>query len=138
MWNESDDREFVAFYMEKLRRGEDAFFGLIDSPGGDSIVPLLIEEYRRDADPKVRTTLINVIAQFGLRSSIPFFAEALRDTSPPVWKAALDAFFTVPCVESLATLESVSGSIQDAKQRRWFSEAIDQLREQLAKDHDAS
>ncbi|MDB6029180.1 MAG: hypothetical protein JWM68_5403 [Verrucomicrobiales bacterium] len=137
MWNESDDREYVAFYLEKLRRGEDAFFGLIDSPGGDSIVPLLIEEFRRDTDPKVRTTLIKVIAEFGLHSSIPFFADALRDTSPSVWKAALDGFFAVPCAESLAALESAGESVQDKTQRSWFKEAIDQLRNQLAKEKDA-
>jgi hypothetical protein len=137
MWNESDDKKHVAFYMEKLRRGEDVFFGLIESPGGDSIVPLLIEEFRRDPDSKVRTALIKVISEFRLRSSIPFFAEALRDPSPLVWKAALDAFFAVPCAESLAAMESAGASVQDEKQRSWFSEAIDQLREQLAKDENA-
>lgn len=137
MWNESDDRRYVDFYMEKLRRGEDVFFGLIESPGGDSIVPILIEEFRRDPDSKVRTALIRVISEFRLRSSIPFFAEAFRDTSPLVWKAALDAFFAVPCAESLTALESVGESVQDEKQRSWLSEAIDQLREQLTKDEDA-
>ncbi|MDB6112833.1 MAG: hypothetical protein JWR69_4583 [Pedosphaera sp.] len=137
MWNESDDRKYAAFYMEKLRRGEDAFFGLIEGPGGSSVVPILIEEFRRDADPKVRKALIRVISEFRLRSSVPFFAEALRDASPLVWKAALDAFFAVPCAESLAALESVGESVQDKKQRSWFSEAIDQLREQLAKDENA-
>jgi hypothetical protein len=133
MWNENDDRNYVAFHMEKLRRGEGVFFDLIEAPGGSSIVPMLIEEFRRDTNPTVRTALVGVISEFRLRSSIPFFVEALRDANPSVWKAALDAFFAVPCAESLAALETVEASVQDGKQRNWLSEAVGQLREQLLK-----
>jgi hypothetical protein len=72
-----DPQDSVQLYLRELRTGDrdNAFHSLIESD--PSIVPLLIDEFRRETDTKFRGEILKVIGEFRLPETVPFFAEPL-------------------------------------------------------------
>jgi hypothetical protein len=106
-----DPQDSVQLYLRELRTGDrdNAFHFLIESD--PSIVPLLIDEFRRETDTKFRGEILKVIGEFRLPETVPFFAQRLFDG---FWKTALDALVmqaSPGAVDALARArERTSGS----------------------------
>src|SRR3954467_9045521 len=101
-------------FLELARTGhrEAAFHGLIDS--GEAAIPRLVDAYRAEADPAVRSLLVEVIWQLRSHASIEFLAEALNDPDPEVWRQALDGLVTMASPESLRILEAARDTVRVA------------------------
>src|SRR6476619_3563897 len=93
-------------YLDRARAGhrEAALDGLVDL--GEAAIPRLVEVYRAESDPSIRSILIEVIWQLRSPASIEILAEALMDPSPEVWRQALDGLVTLASPESLRVLEA--------------------------------
>jgi len=124
--------DFVEYYLQKLRQldHEDAFFSLVEAD--HSIVPQLIEAYMRETDWDVRATIIEVIWQHRLPTSLDFLADALRDEHPKIWKAALDGIVTIGGKAGKRIFEKERERLLGNPDRtgvrlQWIEKAIEQL-----------
>ncbi len=122
----------VQEYLQQLHQldHDDAFFNLIEAD--DTIVPRLIEAYHSETDEHIRATLVEIIWQHRLTSSLDFLAQALHDNQPEVWKAALDGIVGIGGNAGLALLIQHRGQLQSSLgpsdvRLRWIEEAIQQL-----------
>ncbi len=68
-WN-----DYCSYYIEKLRSRErdDGFHGLIEAD--HSVVPILIDAYRKEKDPVMRCQLVHIIWHHRQQMTIPFLA----------------------------------------------------------------
>jgi hypothetical protein len=114
-----------------LRHGnrDNAFHSLIEAD--PAIVPLLIDEFRREPDATFRDALLRVIAEFRLPDTVPFFAERLFDAH---WKAGLDFCVAQASPDALNALEGARARTFDSQRetddfRAWLEEAITQAHE---------
>jgi HEAT repeat protein len=122
----------MEFYLRKLksRDFDAAFHGLIEVDS--AIVPELIEAYRKETDPGIRSELVRIIWQHRQALLIPFLGEALSDSSPEVWKSALDGLVALASPDALTILNAaLTRTFTTEKEadtfRKWVQEAIDQL-----------
>jgi HEAT repeat protein len=125
--------ERLHYYIQQLRDGdgENAFHCLVEE--GPDIIPwLMVYFFFKETDSQVRVTLVDIIRQHEKCSTIPFFAEALKDPNPIVWKAALDGLVSMPCDESVAALQTALDQPYSDKQfHEWVKEALEQVLEKL-------
>lgn len=119
-------------YLRQLHQPNhaDAFFRLIEAD--DALVPRLIEAYHAEDNPQVRATLIDIIWQHRLPSSLNFLAQALHDEHPEVWKVALDGIVGIGGDAALALLMQHRDQLQSNPgssdvRLRWIEEALQQL-----------
>jgi hypothetical protein len=105
---------------------EDSYHTLLEAPS--DIVPLLIERFVVLTDGRQRARVVNVIWQYRLKSTLPFFVSALGDTHPDVWKEALDGIVTIGGDDAITYLRDWRPrSASDAVKQSWINEAIEQL-----------
>ena len=80
----------VKHYLSEFHAGrcEDAFHSLIESDS--AIISELISAYGDATDIDTKVFVIEVISEFRLDSSLPFFRHSLRSDEPRIWKAALN------------------------------------------------
>lgn len=133
----TDWKEYAAYYIERLggRDSVDAYHSLIEAD--NAVIPFLIEAFRTEQDPTVRSDLVEVIWQHRLPETIEFLSEALDDLASKVWKNALDGLVCLGGQAAIDVLESAksriqSGSRAELVQIEWIDEAIQQVREQDA------
>jgi hypothetical protein len=126
-----DPQENIRRYLRELHsaNSDNAFHSLIESD--PSIIPLLIEEFRRETDTKFRNEILKVIGEFRLAETIPFFAERLYDE---FWKSALDCLVMQASTEAVNALEHARARKFETKEqtdsfRIWLDEAIEQAKE---------
>ena len=126
----------VEYYVQMLhsrdpRERENAYFGLLDLD--DTLVPKLIETYREQTEIKIRETLIEVIWQHRLPTTLEFLAEVLLDPSPDVWKAALDGIVAIDGPMAITALQVTRSQLMSSKDEEsrtrleWIDEAVRQL-----------
>ncbi|WP_422932005.1 HEAT repeat domain-containing protein [Singulisphaera sp. PoT] len=125
--------EIVDYYLERARAGdvENAFHRLRALP--HDALPAMQSAFANEADPEIRELILQAIGQHRQPSTIPFFAGALRDTDPRVWKEALDGLVTLASSEALLSLKSARDREPDPEIRAWIEEAIEQTKEALAR-----
>src|SRR5262245_40284300 len=106
MFNMFSAEETVAYYLERLRQGDDeeAFFGLIESHS--RVVPVLIEAFATEKDRVVRAQIIQYIWQHRRPDTVPFLAHVLHDPEPAVWKEALDGLVAIGGDGALQALQA--------------------------------
>ena len=119
---------FVQHYLAELRHGDsdNAFHCLTEAD--PAIVPLLVGEFTRATDATFRREVLDVIAEFRLPASVPFFAERLFDGH---WKTALDFLVGQHSPEAVAALEHARSrrfvsQAETGEFREWLEEAIEQ------------
>ena len=133
-------REYVEFYLERLRRGEEVFFGLIHH--GPHIVLILIEAYHNEPDRDVRFGLVEAINEHRLPESAGFLGEVLETD---LWKLALDGLVNIGMVNlsgwapsrgpsAIDVLKKARQRFQEGGRRQkakveWIDEAIQQIEE---------
>jgi HEAT repeat protein len=119
----------ITSYLDWARMGnrEAAFQALIDL--GESAIPRLIEAYRAEADPALRTLIVEVVWQLRSHASLDLLGEALQDPSPEVWRQALDGLVTLATPESLRILEATRDTARggDDDFRAWVEGAIEDV-----------
>jgi HEAT repeat protein len=127
-------RSYVDFYLGKLRAGdfETAFHSLREA--GRSVIPILIDEFRKEKDSVVRAELVAIIWNHRRPETLAFLGEALGDSNPKVWKSALDGLVTLASPTALEILKSALSrqlpSKKETKQfHEWIKEAITQVQE---------
>jgi HEAT repeat protein len=127
----------AAYYLEKLRdSGSDrdsAYHGLIEADHG--IIPILIGAFRKEQNPAIRASLVEVIWQHRLPETVQFLAEALEDSNPRVWKNALDGLVTLSTPEGIQVLESAKTRAKNTQsyQLRWIDETLKQIEQRQEK-----
>jgi hypothetical protein len=105
---------------------DNAFHTLVEAP--DGIIPLLAQEYRRQADGELRARLVEVIWRHRLPSTIPFLAAALTDEHGEVWKQALDGLATIGGDSAREALHACKRTLDTADERNaWIDEVLDKL-----------
>jgi hypothetical protein len=126
----SDLDQFAAYYLERLEDDEDAWFALVKAPF--AIMPLLAAAFRSETDAGKRATILNVICQRRDPSTIPLLGEALHDSSPLVWRQAIDGLVATSGPESISTIEAARSRkfSRDSLQRE-FHEFLDEALQQL-------
>jgi HEAT repeat protein len=119
----------ITSYLDWARTGnrEAAFQALIDL--GESAIPRLQEAYRAEADPTLRALIVEVAWQLRSHASLDFLGEALQDSSPVVWRQALDGLVTLATPESLRILEGARDSYRGSDEdfRVWVDGAIEDV-----------
>jgi hypothetical protein len=122
--------DYARYYLGKLRSGdrENAFHSLIEADA--TIVPVLVEEFKRDPDVSFRTEVLKIIAEFRQPETIPFFEERLHDE---FWKTALDCLVMQSSPAAVEALERARERRFDTDKethyfREWLQEAIEQAR----------
>ena len=124
----------IAPFLEMAKAGhrEAAIHGLLDL--GETELPRLVDAYRAEPDPAVRSLLVEVIWQLRSPESLELLGEALQDPAPEVWREALDGLATLASPESLRILEStrdglvVSDEADGDDRREWIDGAIEDVR----------
>jgi hypothetical protein len=93
--------------LKAFRAGEDdaAMTTLLEAE--EELVPALVEAYRQETDPDVRTFLVTVAWERREPLSAAFIAEALNDPAEEVWQAALDGTVVLASPEILDLLKSL-------------------------------
>lgn len=124
--------DYIDFYLEKLkaRDFDAAFHGLIEAD--HSVIPKLIEIFRRERSPYIRRELVRIIWEHRQPSTIPFLASALDDSSPDVWQSALDGLVALESPDALPFIQvALNRSFASAEEgcvfRSWVEEAVRQL-----------
>jgi HEAT repeat protein len=119
--------DFINHFLEKARSGDvdAAFHDLAEL--GSAAIPALREAYRFEADPTTRAVIVRAIREHKLPLSVDFFAFALNDISPEVWKEALDGLVALATPEACQALVQSLTHLQDVERRVWFQEAIAQI-----------
>ena len=127
-----DSKVYVAHYVKRLvgPDSEDAYHSLIEA--GEVIVPHLIEAFRVETNPTVRSILVEIVGQYRLSETAEFLAEALTDSISEVWKSALDGLVTLGGSLAIQMLKSAKQHFQangqtKAIQVEWINEAIQQV-----------
>ena len=123
--------QLTAHHLERLGDDEDAWFALVKA--SPAIIPLLASAFHSEDNAAKRATILNVIWHHRDHSIIPLLGEALQDSSPLVWKQALDGLVTIGGPESVSTIDAArsrkfssdSGQIEF---REFLDEALQQLR----------
>jgi hypothetical protein len=122
--------EYATYYLDRLDEDEDAWFALVEAP--QAIMPFLISAFCSESDAAKRSTILNVIWQHRVPSTIPLFGEALQDSSPLVWKEALDGLVALGGPQCIATVDAAYGRTFDqAAEQIYYREFLDEAREQL-------
>jgi hypothetical protein len=120
-------REYVAFYLDRLRRGEDVFFNLIDHR--PFIVPYLVEAYYNEPDRDVRFGLVEAINEHRLPESVGFLGEVLETD---LWKLALDGLVTIGSPSAIGILKRARQRFQQGgRKQRAKVECIDEAIQQI-------
>src|SRR5260370_7738874 len=85
MENLDSTTRYIEFYLDKLRHGEFevAFHGLTEA--SHSVVPRLVNEFRREGSPSIRAELLAIIWNRRRPDAAAFLGEALNDPDPNVW-----------------------------------------------------
>ena len=128
--------EVVAHYLDELRRGRDAFFGLTNFDS--SIVPELIAAYGVEKEGWIRAFLVRVIWEYRLPETLDFFEEALHDNYSEAWQESLNGFCTIGTQRSLDILNSERAHLFSEKGKaakvrmEWIEEAIEQIMTAMA------
>ena len=129
-----DWNEFADHYIEKLRGpdSDDARHSLIEAD--DVIVPILIDAFRDEQDPAIRSQLTVIVWQHRLPETTKFLSEALDDPAPEVWKNALDGLVALGGQSATQVLQaarqrSSGGNREKRVQAKWIDEAIQQVEE---------
>jgi hypothetical protein len=129
-------RDYVDFYLEKLKSGdfEVAFHALNDV--GHSVIPMLIDAFRQESRSDIRAELVDIIWNHRRPESVGFLGEALGDPDPIVWKSALDGLVAISSLGALHILQTASTrefseKKQEEEFRRWVNEAIMQVQEKV-------
>ena len=94
-------------------------------------LPLIAEEYEREANGGRRRWLIHCLWQYRDRAAIPILVSALADPDERVWKESLEGLVTLGGVDVLTALAEAVPASQgptQAERRRWIEEAIEQVR----------
>jgi hypothetical protein len=99
-----------------------------------SILPILVDRFRTEADSGVREFLVKVVWERRDSSIIPFPAEALYDPSPAVWKQSLDGWVTFASGDAEQVLlaarsRSFPSEVQAREFREWIDEAIEHVQD---------
>jgi hypothetical protein len=86
----NDWKTYAAYYIKRLDGpdGDNAYHSLIEAD--DAIIPFLIEAFRNQQNPAIRSTLVEIIWHHKLPETVEFLSEALNDSAAEVWKSALD------------------------------------------------
>jgi hypothetical protein len=108
-----------------------AFHSLIEL--GPCVLPELESRFSETNDDRLRAELIEIARRLRADSALSFFAAALRDRAPVVWKAALDGLVDLGTDEALRTLEDcMSDAAREQRGEEWKAwviEAIGQIKE---------
>jgi len=121
----------AAYYLNRIEKDESAFFSLIEAPA--AIVPLLESVFRSEFDTGRRSAILKVIWQRRDRSAMPLLADALQDSSPRVWKEALEGLVALGGQESMLSIQAAQGrAFASMVDGREFREYLDEALEQLA------
>ena len=131
----TDWREYAEHYVEELRSGdsEAAYFSLVEADS--SVVPLLTDACRAEADPRVRATIIEIVWQHRDPTSLGLLSEALDDDAAEVWSNALDGIVALGRSghgdEAIALLETARrvAEKETTEKLNWIDEALEQIRE---------
>ncbi|MDB6065563.1 MAG: hypothetical protein JWR26_1771 [Pedosphaera sp.] len=96
-----------------------------------------MEIFQSENTPDIRGELIRIIWQDRQPSTIPFLGKALSDSSPEVWKSALDGLVAVSSPEAIPILKAALNRVLSTKRktdtfRKWVEEAIEQLTANIA------
>jgi HEAT repeat protein len=123
--------EYAAHYLARITDDENAEFALAEAPS--TIMPLLVSAFRAEPDALKRSAIIKVIWQRRDPATIPVLAEGLRDSSPRVWKEALDGLVTIGSPQSISAIQGAYDRRFDSEDegshfRAFLDEALDQLR----------
>jgi hypothetical protein len=94
----------------------------------------LAAAFRTETNSVKRSTILEVIWQHRDPSMISLLSEALKDSSPEVWKQALDGLVALAGLQSITTIERARSGLlgvdADTQQRReYLDEALSQLHE---------
>lgn len=131
-------REYSAYYLERLRQGDDevGIFGLIDA--GPEIVGFLVEAFEKEENCGIRTQIVHCIWQHRRRDEIGFLARLLRDSEKAVRLEALDGLVTIGGSARIDALNEAKAKLLVDQPREtslveWLDEALEQIRRQDAK-----
>jgi hypothetical protein len=127
--------EYAAYYLERLRRGdENAFFGLIEAD--PDVVPILVEAFAKEKDREIRAEILRCIWQHRLPQTVGFLAEVLHDPEPAVWQEALEGLVAIGGSQAVEALQAARTRVPPGRARRaitaeWIDEALEQVRERM-------
>ncbi len=120
--------DWLAFVEHNLSGPDGAWHALSQAP--DVILPLLMNAYAGAADQ--RAFLVEVVWQHRNPHTLPFLATAVKDSSAPVWKVALDGLVAMKAVVALSRLREHSLQTGLEDKVAWLDEAIEQAGESEA------
>ncbi len=125
---------YAAYYIKRLDGpdSENAYHSLIEA--NDAIVPFLIEAFRNEQNPAIRSALVEIIWHHRLPETVEFLSEALGDSAAEVWKSALDGLVALGGQPALRVLKSAKQQIRSDRQAEttraeWINEAIRQIKD---------
>jgi hypothetical protein len=72
--------------------------------------------------------LVQVIAEYRSSEGIPFLESLLRNSTPEIWKVALDGLVMCGGAAALASLRAAK-AITTSEKREWIDEAVGQITE---------
>ncbi len=126
-------KAYTTYYIKQLDGpdGENVYHNLIEAD--DAIVPFLIEAFRNEQNPAIRSTLVEIIWHHKLPETVGVLSEALGDDAAEVWKSALDGLVALGGEAALRVLESAKQQVQFDRQAgttrvEWIDEAIWQIK----------
>jgi HEAT repeat protein len=123
-----DLEEYVRHYVRELSgsKAENAWHSLVEA--GPTALPYLVNAFEAATEPRVRVSLVQVIAQYRSAERVPFLETLLRDGKPEIWKAALDGLVMCGGTAALAALRAAR-AITTSEKRQWIDEAVGQITE---------
>ena len=112
-----------------------AYHSLIEL--GPEALPALERRFAESRDRVFRAAIVELARQFHSKDSLPLFAAALHDSTPEVWKEALDGLVDLASLESISLLEEAMkqdppGRTLPTEWESWLAEALEQARLALA------
>jgi HEAT repeat protein len=129
-------REIVALVEHYLREWDSsgwagAYHSLIEL--GPVVLPELEKRLATSRDARFRAALVELARQLHAEEALPLFETALRDPSPPVWKAGLDGLVDLASAASLLVLQAAAdgeppGRTSASEWEAWVREALQQAR----------
>jgi hypothetical protein len=124
--------QYVAYYLEHLRRGraEDAFFGLIDAD--PAVLPVLMDAFAREENRGICADIVRCIWQHRRPEALGFLADLLHDPDPAVWQEALDGLVALGGDEAVGSLQAartriLAKRVGQSVAVQWIDEALEQL-----------